>query len=181
MDLEYYLNEVKPLVNYSLLNPIDEMSGRLGWLGYSAVNQVYNESYSGLCLSAEEGGMHASMEYLLSGLPIVTTRSRGGRDFFFNEVNSVIVEDEATSVAIAVANNKKNYSIERAKSIRAQAIKAQEAVQTKFKKFILDIINTNGINLDIDRLWKVIYRDKFITMSDVDKFILDDLSRISKY
>lgn len=28
--------------------------------------------------------MHANMEYLLAGLPIVTTLSSGGRDFYFD-------------------------------------------------------------------------------------------------
>ena len=39
-----------------------------------------NRARVGLCLSAREGAMFASMEYLLSGLPIVTTPSMGGRD-----------------------------------------------------------------------------------------------------
>ena len=51
-----------------------------------------NQCRAGLCLSAVEGGMFASMEYLLCGLPIVSTESRGGRDVFFDEVNALIVE-----------------------------------------------------------------------------------------
>ena len=35
----------------------------------------------GLCLSAEEGAMFVSMEYLLSGVPLVDTANIGGRDF----------------------------------------------------------------------------------------------------
>lgn len=56
----------------------------------------------GLCLSAVEGAMVASIQYLLSGLPVVSTPSRGGRDVFFDADNSLIVEPGARSVAAGV-------------------------------------------------------------------------------
>ena len=42
----------------------------------------YNQAYAGLCLSAQEGAMLASCEYLLCGIPVVSTPSQGGRDEF---------------------------------------------------------------------------------------------------
>jgi hypothetical protein len=43
------------------------------------------KAQTGLCLSAVEGAMYASMEYLMSGLPVVSTLSLGGRDYFFDD------------------------------------------------------------------------------------------------
>ncbi len=67
------------------------------------VAAVLNESQVGLCLSQVEGAMFASLEYLLCGLPVVTTPNLGGRDFFFNTRHVVVAEPTATGVRDAVA------------------------------------------------------------------------------
>lgn len=66
------------------------------------VPALLNRARVGLCLSAEEGVFGASMEYLLCGLPIVSTRSIGGRDVFFDDEYVKIVDDSAESVAAGV-------------------------------------------------------------------------------
>lgn len=66
------------------------------------VNAAINECRVGLCLSAEEGNMLASMQYLLAGLPIVTTPSIGGREVFFDPEFVLTVEPSAGAVAEGV-------------------------------------------------------------------------------
>jgi hypothetical protein len=46
------------------------------------VNVCLNSSRVGLCLSAVEGTMYASIQYLLCGLPVVSTPSKGGATSF---------------------------------------------------------------------------------------------------
>jgi hypothetical protein len=46
--------------------------------------------------------MYASIESLLCGVPIVTTRSVGGRDWFFGNDVVVYVDDDPEAVASAV-------------------------------------------------------------------------------
>jgi hypothetical protein len=46
--------------------------------------------------------MFASMEYLLTGIPVVTTPSRGGRAVFFNHENSIVCEPNPQAVLEAV-------------------------------------------------------------------------------
>ena len=57
----------------------------------------------GLCLSAEEGMMRASIEYLLAGLPVVSTPSVGGRDRYYVGAYCRIAEPDPHSIARAVA------------------------------------------------------------------------------
>ena len=57
------------------------------------VAKAINSAHAGLCLSAEEGQMNASIEYLACGIPVVTTPSRGGREEYFDELNSLTVAD----------------------------------------------------------------------------------------
>lgn len=66
------------------------------------VNRVLNSAHVGLCLSAEEGAMFASMEYLLAGLPVVSTPSRGGRDHFFDPDFCLVVPPDPRAINEAV-------------------------------------------------------------------------------
>eukprot|EP01037_Dinobryon_pediforme_P005343 gene5343-5396_t len=66
------------------------------------VVDLVNASRCSLCLSAAEGAMYASIESLLCGVPIVTTRSIGGRDWFFSNDVVVYVDDDPAAVALAV-------------------------------------------------------------------------------
>lgn len=61
-----------------------------------------NRARVGLCLSAAEGSMRAAIEYLLCGLPVVSTRSIGGRDRYLTPPFSRIVEDDPEAVRGAV-------------------------------------------------------------------------------
>lgn len=72
------------------------------WISYTQINAAYNQARVGLCLSQEEGYMAASIQYLLAGLPVVTTPSRGGRDEFFDPAHVRWVEPEPQAVARAV-------------------------------------------------------------------------------
>lgn len=76
--------------------------GAKRWLSHGQVNAAYNQARVGLCLSRVEGTMFASIQYLLAGLPVVTTRSRGGRDEFFSPRYVRWVDDDAEAVADAV-------------------------------------------------------------------------------
>lgn len=56
----------------------------------------------GLCLTEVEGCMRASMEYMLAGLPVVSTKSTGGRDRYFFGPHCRIVPDDPDRIAAAV-------------------------------------------------------------------------------
>jgi Glycosyl transferases group 1 len=81
-------------------------------LGHAVVNREYldkpqlceamNGARVGLALSAVEGGMLACTEYLLCGLPVVSTPSVGGRDVWLDAGNSRIVAPDPAEIAAAV-------------------------------------------------------------------------------
>jgi glycosyltransferase involved in cell wall biosynthesis len=94
------------------------------------VNGVLNRAQVGLCLSAEEGAMVASIEYLLSGLPVVSTRSHGGRDYFFDPAYCRVVEPDARLVRAAV-DELTALRIPR-ETIRARTLARVEADRARF-------------------------------------------------
>jgi glycosyltransferase involved in cell wall biosynthesis len=72
------------------------------YLSPEQVNEICNQAAVGLCLSAVEGAMFASMEYMLAGLPIVSTPSIGGRDVYFDEAYCIIAAPDPRQIRDAV-------------------------------------------------------------------------------
>ncbi len=101
-----------------------------------------NQAYAGLCLSAEEGAMYASLEYLLCGIPVVSTPSKGGRDEFFNDENSIIVPPQADAVAQAVQRWKK--SPPNPHTIREQTLKQLNSVRLGLCIYVAKLIEEEG-------------------------------------
>lgn len=102
---------------------------------------MMNRSRVGLLLSAAEGACFSSGEYLLCGLPVVSTPSRGGRDIWYNEYNALIVDADPDAVAAGVeyflANPRdpqriRQMHIDQAKSHRARFIAALDDVLWRF-------------------------------------------------
>lgn len=60
------------------------------------------KAHCGLILSAVEGQCRASSEYLLCGRPVVSTHSKGGRDVWYNEYNSIVCEPDEDAIKNAV-------------------------------------------------------------------------------
>lgn len=177
MDPLYYSDVILNLPEYTLANKLLPDNG-LSWLGYNEVNNIYNDSYCGLCLSSEEGGMHASMEYLLAGIPVVSTESKGGRDFFFNSTNSIIVPDDSQAVLDAVNYYCNNLTIDKMWEIRIDAIKMQNRELLKYKKLINTLLSSFGVDINVDLLWEHIYRDKLIGHEDLDVFFQNGISNL---
>ena len=68
----------------------------------SEVSQALNSAQVGVCLSAVEGTMFAATEYMLCGLPVVSTPSLGGRETWFDPRFTRIVPAEPAAIAAAV-------------------------------------------------------------------------------
>ncbi len=63
---------------------------------------MLNNCQVGGIFSAKEGACYASTEYLLCGLPVITTASKGGRHVWYTPQNSITVEATPEAVAAGV-------------------------------------------------------------------------------
>lgn len=73
-----------------------------GWMPLEDVPGIYAQARVGLALSAQEGAMLASLEYVFCGLPVVTTPNRGGRNRYLTPGNSRLVAADPAAIARAV-------------------------------------------------------------------------------
>jgi len=115
------------------------------------VARYCNRAHVGLCLSATEGAMYASIEYLLCGLPVVSTINRGGRDFFFDPEFCITVPPDPAAVAKAVEGlRRRKISPE---YIRERTLQKIVHERNKFLEFVQAIYQQEGSNRDVREDW----------------------------
>jgi len=133
----------------------------------------YNQARVGLCLSEVEGAMYVSMEYLMCGLPVVSTPSRGGRDHFFDAEVALIVEPDARAVAAGVAEmiGRKLSPM----AIRQRTLAKVEAERRKFLGLLQVIFASVNVPFPGDSIWRSFFVHKLIEpvrTRDVPHFVL---------
>ncbi len=128
---------------------------------------IYASSRCGLILSAEEGACFAAAEYLLCGLPVVTTPSRGGREAFFHKDYVVWADPTPESVAEAV---KKACELPiSAQEIRERTIAHMQRVRGLYCDILNAIAREEGVERDFRKEWDSFFINKMhINMSEAD-------------
>ena len=141
----------------------------------------YNQAYAGLCLSAREGAMLASTEYLLCGIPVVSTPSKGGRDEFFNDQNSIIVPPESKAVVQAVRRWKE--SPPDPQEIREQTLQKINHLRRDYCTYVAKLIEEEGGDKhDPEELIEKYFappdgiHSRFVYQRDLAKIKLEDFS-----
>lgn len=96
-------NSVQPIRGYRHLEYTNlKDDGSVEQLGNTSVSRLICESCCGLSLSAIEGANFASGEYQFCGIPVISTRSAGGRAEFFDGKSTVIIKPHPSVVEKAV-------------------------------------------------------------------------------
>ena len=114
------------------------------------VAQIINQSQVGGIFSFIEGACFSNSEYLLCGIPVVSTFSFGGRDIYYDDYNSVIVGEPIKTINI----DKYSYRPESIKNPDTKNIKnaCEKLISEKKDPYIirnnhLKIINSHEENL----------------------------------
>jgi glycosyltransferase involved in cell wall biosynthesis len=116
------------------------------------VCEKINESRCGLILSQEEGACYSSSEYLLCGIPVISTESVGGRDVWYDSYNSLICDPTAESVSAAVKfMNTRTIDPQK---IRNDHIEKAIPMRTRFIDECQRIFTLRGENIDAHKYYK---------------------------
>ena len=158
-----------------LLNPTDD--GVPVRLPPQGVNAGLNRAAVGLCLSAIEGANYASIEYLLAGLPVVSTPSTGGRDVYFDPEFCVIADPAPDAVRDAVEslrtrNIPPGY-------IRERTLAKLEPRRRRFLQLIDDLSEgLGGERRHADGTWPFTSMGELVTWQDHWRH-LDEFERLT--
>lgn len=131
------------------------------------VCQAYNECLVGLCLSRVEGSMYASIQYLLCGLPVVSTPSRGGRDVFFDNEFVKIVRPTARAVRDGV-KEMANRDID-PWYIRQRTLERMYEHRETYIRIVQDILDREQTGRDFRKEWPNVFVNKMLQWYDFDQ------------
>jgi glycosyltransferase involved in cell wall biosynthesis len=120
-----------------------------------------NSCHVGLCLSQVEGAMYASIQYLLCGLPVVSTQSQGGRDVFFDPTCVEIVEDNPNSVRQGVLKQLQNPLTPW--EIREKTLQKVYQHRERFQALIQHIYQQEDSHKNIAEDWPDVFFNKCLT------------------
>jgi glycosyltransferase involved in cell wall biosynthesis len=117
------------------------------------ISKLISSSYCGIALSKKEGAMWASVQYLLCGIPLVTTPSRGGRDYFYDDDYVVLVKDNPKCILEGVNLTKKR--VYNPYKIRNKVLKKMIKHRYEYLDFIMDNFLNKESNRDelYDFIW----------------------------
>lgn len=131
------------------------------------VAREYNRARVGLCLSEEEGSMYASCQYLLCGLPLVSTRSRGGRDVMYSPEDCLVVADRADAVAAGVQE-----ALSRAlppEQVRARVLEKMREHRRVLIGVVQDYLNRRGVALSYADVFRSHFTNKLLAVRPLDQ------------
>jgi len=149
---------------HQVLNP--QENGVVRDMDPAGVNRALARAAVGLCLSEIEGAMLASMEYLLAGLPIVSTPSKGGRDFFFDPDYCMVVPPDPRSIREATLAMKAR-AIPRA-HIRERTLARVEPQRLSYLALLDEILARLGHRPRFGSTWPWLHRRDFFTWGRID-------------
>jgi hypothetical protein len=137
--------------------------GRYRCLGAEEVNAALNQSRTGGIFSAVEGYCRASCEYLLAGLPVISTPSLGGRDQLYTAGNSLVVapEPEAVREAVEEAERRLADGRFRRSAIRADALEHLTVWRERVCQRLQAFFDARGAPIDARHWFATCFRDSF--------------------
>lgn len=134
--------------------------GSYRYLLPAEVNLALNQCRVGLCLSPDEGAMLAAVQYLLCGLPVVTTESRGGRDVWFEDAFVRVVPPDPEAVHSAVTELM-HQSIP-AEAIRKATVERLHRHRRAFVDQVQRVYDRLGIRRSFADEWDRVYTNGLI-------------------
>ena len=149
---EWDLRQLDPVyMNDRLLTPAE-------------VSAVLNRAMCGGIFSAEEGACLASGEYHLCGLPVVSTPSRGGRDVWYDDSNSVICEPTSQAVAAAVEEVREGLRTGRFErgAIREGFLARARLMRDRFNEAVQGIFDRHRLHLDAREHFETAFQSNMV-------------------
>ncbi len=143
----------------------DCVIGNYRKISINDISSYLNKARVGLCLSNIEGAMYASAEYLLCGLPVVSTESLGGRDVMFDDDYVIMVENSASAVKEAVsAMISRNLSPE---FVRNRTLEKMEQHRRYFIDLIQRLYEESRINRQFSDEWNKLFVNRMYKVQDL--------------
>ena len=160
--ITYHTKNISDRVDLQQYNPTDMISG----IDPNTVCNLLNKCKIGIYLTYIDGACYASSEYLLCGLPIISTHSKGGRDIWYNDNNSIIINPNENELSNAIEYMLINYDKYNRDKIRNDHILKQNYFREKFIKYVQNLFTVCEINENYEEIFKKTFVNKMFDNAD---------------
>jgi len=156
------------LPNFNNIKPIIKSLYNLNNIGFrhllpEEIVKFANQSYVGGIFSPIEGQCLASSENLLCGLPVISIKSKGGRDVWYNEKNSIICDNNPNDVlkCVNIAKEKIKNGEFNSETIRQMHLDQMDINRNILTDYVYDrLVDMNNENVDKVKLKQsLLYHD----------------------
>jgi glycosyltransferase involved in cell wall biosynthesis len=119
------------------------------------------ENTQGLC----EGANYSTVEYLLCGLPVISTKSLGGREYWLNDTNSIICEPNEDSLCecVNLAIDKLNNGLFNREEIRLNTISKMEELRMNFIHKLQQLFDSHQVRINAETFFQQNYFHRLVT------------------
>ena len=135
---------------------VNELDGEHRNLKEPEILQWLSRAHVGLCLSAEEGQNRSTAEYVLSGLPVVSTPNLGGRNGVLHPSYWIEADADPASVAAAVAELKARRVDPH--SVRRKALELLAPDRERLMQLVRAIYRNEGRTFPEQADWDQMFR-----------------------
>jgi glycosyltransferase involved in cell wall biosynthesis len=135
---------------------VNELDGEHRNLKEPEILEWLSRAHVGLCLSAEEGQNRSTAEYVLSGLPVVSTPNLGGRNGVLHP--SYWIEAAADPAAVAAAVQELKARRVDPHAIRAKALELLAPDRERLLQLIRAIYRNEGRAFPEQADWDQVFR-----------------------
>lgn len=153
-----YYKEVKKTLEHAVW--LNFESGQYEWIRETDVSYQLNRARVGVMLSDIEGANYATVEYLLSGLPVVSTESSGGRSVFYGDDFVKVVE--ATPEAVAEGVQEMIGRKIDPEYIRQETLAKMGRHREVFIDLLQKFCDEEGVLRDMKAEWSVYFTNKLL-------------------
>jgi hypothetical protein len=113
--------------------------------------------------------MFASMEYLLCGLPIISIRSLGGRDVFFDEEYVQIVDATPDAVNNGVLEISRRQIPPQ--HVRQKTLAKIAEHRARLIDLVAEISAAEGVKIHRDEAYKRIFSDEILQLRELHRLV----------
>jgi glycosyltransferase involved in cell wall biosynthesis len=153
-DRPTYPDEVRAMLPKAAF--VNESNGQYRNLSSGEIVRYLGRSHVGLCLSQMEGQMRACAEYLLCGLPVVTTPNVGGRNRQLDPAYSIVADPTPEAIARAVSEMKEKKLDPH--FIRRAAMSRLKPDRMRLLQLIAAIYRDESVPFPADADWIQLFR-----------------------
>ena len=152
-------SSVKKVLNFE--HGVDRVRKNWQWVSPKDIIKAINSSKIGGIFSIREGACFSSSEYLLCGIPVISCKSKGGREIWYNDDNCELCDPNNSSIRETLGRMLNKYD---------KGEYDREAIRNRHIE-LMGVHRKNLSNAILDVMKKIVMPDKLPSVEEITESV----------